>query len=137
MPMEKKKLFVKVVLSQPEVDLSVGNNKIGVFSNIEVIAPGGIKAEGKAKFNGSLSYNAENHEFYFHNPEIISLESNSIPPKLMPKVKELAQTTASTYLAKKPVYKLNDKNLKHKLAKSVLESIEVKNNKLMVKLSAF
>ncbi|MDH3976596.1 MAG: DUF1439 domain-containing protein [Deltaproteobacteria bacterium] len=137
MPIEKKKFFITVVLSNPHIDLAVGNNEIGVFSHIEIIAPGGIKGTGNAKISGSLSYDSEKGEFYFENPKIVMLESEKIPPNLLPKVKDVVQVAVSQFLSVKPVYKLKDKNIKQKLVKAVLQSVRVESNLLLVELSLF
>jgi len=137
MPLEKTKFFVKVILSEPVVDLLKENNEISVLSNINVIAPAGIKGAGKVKMSGSLTYDAGQAAFYFKNPKIIDIEVDRFPEKHIPKVKSIAQTIANKMLTKYPVYKLKDNNLKHKLAKSVLKSLGVKNEILLVELSVF
>ena len=58
-PLVKKNPFVTVTLSSPDVDLAVGNNEIGILSNIAVAAVGGISGSGRVKFVGSISYDAE------------------------------------------------------------------------------
>ncbi|HED35710.1 MAG TPA: DUF1439 domain-containing protein [Gammaproteobacteria bacterium] len=137
MPMEKKKYFVTVILSSPEVSLADGNNEIGVFSHVKVIAPGGIQGTGKVSITGSLRYDSDKGEFFFNHPEIVSLEVDDVPEKYLPNIKNIAQSVVGKVLATRPVYKFKDDNLKHKLAKSVLESIKIENRKLFVKLSAF
>ena len=65
------------------------------------------------------------------------IKINKVPDKYIPKIKKIAQDIASKILATKPIYKFKDNKLKHKLAKSVLESVTVQEEKLLVKLSAF
>lgn len=137
MPLEKKKYFITMVLSKPVVDLVEGDNRISVFTQIDVKAPGGIKGSGKTKISGSLSYDQETASFFFKDPQIVDLDIAKVPASLMPKIKKLAQTAASKVLASRPIYKLKDGILKHKLAKSLLESITVKNEVLFVELSLF
>ena len=135
MPIEKKKFLVTVTLSDPDVDLTVGEYQIGLFSNVHVHAPGGVKGKGEVKIVGALRYDAENGQFFFDNPKIEQLSSENIPPKVLPTVKELAQLSVSKYLETKPVYKLSDEKLKHKLAKAMLQSVKVEDNHLLLKLS--
>lgn len=137
MPMEKKKFFITVVLSEPKVDLSVGNNEIGVFSHVEVIVPGGIKGTGTATITGSLSYDPDKSEFFYKDPNVVSLNVDGLPPKYLPNAKKIAQLAASKYLSARPIYKLKDENLKLKLVKAVLQSVKVENDLLLVELSAF
>ena len=44
---------------------------------------------------------------------------------------------AKKYLAKKPIFRFKDGNLKHKLAKSTLKSIAVENETLKIELGIF
>lgn len=137
MPLEKKKFFVTVILSEPKVELLKETNEISIFSNLEALAPGGLKGSGRAKITGSLSYDANEGAFYLNNPKIESIEIDKMPEKYSPKIKQLTQTAVSKAMSVYSVYKLKDDNLKHKLAKATLESISVDGGKLLVVLSAF
>ncbi len=72
-----------------------------------------------------------------YNPTIVDLKINGIPDKYQPKIRKLAQITISKILSSRPVYKLKDDNLKHKLAKATLDSVLVENEKLLVTLTVF
>ncbi|WP_111978422.1 DUF1439 domain-containing protein [Algibacillus agarilyticus] len=137
MPMKKKRLFVTIILSDPQVTLSQDSNKIGIFTHVTAMMPGGIQGSGRAKIKGSLSYNTDTGAFHFHDPIIEKLEVDDVPEKFTAKVKQLAQLAMTKAMTIYPIYKFKDNNLKHKLAKAALESIEVKNKTLYVTLSAF
>lgn len=134
MPLVKKKFFVTVTLSEPKVDLQSENNNIAIFFRVDVTAPGGIKGMGKLKVSGSLKYEPKKYEFFLKDPVLESLEIDKVPDKFMPKIKNMSQNIITKVLAKRPVYKLRDNNLKHKLAKSLLQSITVKNEILYLVL---
>ncbi len=134
MPMERQQLFLTVIISEPDIDLSVGNNEIGVASKIEIMAPGGMKGSGSAMMTGSLDYDPEKHAFYFRNPNIVRLESKDIPPETLPQIKGIAQAAASKILSTQPVYTLSGDDLKHTVARSMLKSIKVENSKLLIEL---
>lgn len=137
MPLEKKKFFITVIFSNPIVDLLESNNKIGIISDIQVKAPGGIKGKGKAHITGSLSYNNKKGEFYLNNPIISELKVDRVPEKYLPKVKNVAELALKKITSVRPIFKLKDNNLKQKLAKSLLKSIKVEKEKLIVELSPF
>ncbi|NOX67382.1 MAG: DUF1439 domain-containing protein [Chlorobi bacterium] len=134
MPLVKNKFFVTVTLSEPKVDLQSENNNIAIFCRVEVTAPGGIKGTGKVKVSGSLKYEQKKYEFFLKDPVLESLEIDKVPDKFIPKIKNMSQQIITKVLAKRPVYKLKDNNLKHKLAKSLLQSITVKDEILYVVL---
>lgn len=135
MPIKKKLYYFTVTLSNPEVELIDGRDEVGVFTHIAVSGPAGIKGSGRAKITGALSYQVEKNAFYFNNSTIQSLEIDKVPQKFIPQVKAIVQLIARTILQTQPVYKLKDDNIKHKLAKSMLQSISIKEKKLLLELS--
>jgi hypothetical protein len=137
MPMKKKNMFVTVTLSEPKIDLIKESNKIGVFTNIEVIALGNLKGSGRANITGTLKYVAEKGEFYFKNPTVVSLEVDNVTKKFIPKIKELTQSAITKAMSVYPIYKFKDDDIRHKLAKSALKSVIVEQEKLLVTLSLF
>lgn len=137
MPLEKKRYFVTVKISDPKIDLIKEINEVGILANIEVIAPGGIKGRGEVMIQGALDYDAKKGAFYFNQPKIVSLKIDQVPTDFIPDIQALAQTALTKALASYPVYKFKDDNLKHRLAKSVLKSLQVQDEKLLITLSAF
>lgn len=135
MPIEKNKPLFSIKLSQPDIELIEGSNLIGVFTHIDVNSPLGIKGSGRAKIIGSLSYDAASSEFFFKNTIIERLEIDKVSEKYTSQIKGLVQSVTRKLLAKRPIYKLKDNNLKHKFAKAMLQSIAVKDKKLFIKLS--
>jgi hypothetical protein len=137
MPIEKKKYFVTVKISNPEIDLIKETDEIGIKANIEAFALGGIAGNGEVTIKGKLNYDPKKGEFYFKNPTIVSLFIDKVPKSLIPKVQGIAQTALSKAMAAYPVYKFKEGNLKHTLAKAVLKSLKVKNEKLILTLGVF
>jgi hypothetical protein len=137
MPIEKKKYFVTVKVLNPKIDLIKTTDEIGIFANIEVIAPGGIKGSGEVMIKGTLDYGPKEGSFYFKNPTIISLVIDKIPHKFIPKIQGIVQKALSMAMAVYPVYTFKDDNLKHTLAKAVLKSLKVENEKLVLTLGVF
>ncbi len=137
MPIEKQHLFVTVTLSDPDIDLIKGSNKIGVFVNISAVVPGAIQGTGRAKIVGSLIYKPAEGAFYFEEPLVETFEVDQLSAEYAPMLKELSQVSVSKALSRYPVYTLKDDKIEQQLAKSVLESIEVKDEVLFIHLSAF
>lgn len=137
MPLEKKKGFITIVFSDPVVKLLKESNKIGIKTNMAAKIPGGIKGTGMAEITGSLSYNKDESTFHMLDPVITTMHIDKVPDKFQPKIKALAQKSLSKTMATRPIYKLRDDNMKHKLAKSTLKNISVKDGKLLVEFSLF
>ena len=137
MPIEKKRYFTKIILSNPKVDLIGETNEIGVLIDIVVKGPGGISGQGNANIKGGITYDKKKGAFYLKNPSIVSLNVGKVNGKIKKQIKKLLQYALKKALAKRPVYQFKDDKLKHRLAKSVLESVTIKNEKLLVRLSLF
>jgi Protein of unknown function (DUF1439) len=137
MPMEKKKFFVTVVFSHPKIELAENANQIGIYSQLDVAAPGGIKSTGNTKITGSLSYDSTKSEFYFKNPAIVAMKFDKVPDAYIPTIKEIAQLVVSKILSSTPIYKLKGGDLKRDLTKSMLKSVVVENKQLLVELELF
>ena len=137
MPLEKKKYFITMIFTNPVVDLLETKNKIGITLDIKVVAPGGIEGQGTAKLSGSLRYDNKKAEFYLNDPILHELVIDNITDNLNTKIKDLAQLSLEKNLSTRPVYKLKDTNLKHQLAKSLLKSVKVEKEKMIIELSPF
>ncbi len=137
MPFKQTQFFITVTLSNPKVELIKESNEIGVFTQVKVSAPGGIYGMGRGKVTGTLSYDAAKGAFFFKNPKIVNLELDQVPKEYVKNIQLIAQITATQAMSIYPVYILSDKNSSQKFAKSRLESVEVKGDKLHVVLRLF
>lgn len=137
MPMERKLLVVSIIISDPKVTLIKDSNKIGIFTNLAVIAPDGAKSTGRVSFTGTLNYDPNQGAFYFHNPVIEKLEIDKLSDQYSADIKQITQLAVSSAMAAYPVYKLQNDVLRQKYVKSVLESIAVNDGKLLITLKAF
>lgn len=137
MPLEKQKRYYSVVISDPEVELISETNEIGLFANLDLVILGNMKGAGRANIKGTISYDAKKGAFFFRDAKIVSLSIDQVPQQYEPMIKKLIQKALGKVLAKNPVYKFKDDNIKHKLAKSVLKSIEVKDDRLLITLGTF
>lgn len=137
MPLERSQYFVKVTLSNPKLELLPSNNRIGMSSNISASIPGGFQGKGRATITGSLRYDNQRGAFYLDKPVIEELHIDNLPDQYLPQIKNIVQNALSKSLSSKPLYQLNDKDLRQKLAKSMLKEINIKNKTLFIELSAF
>jgi hypothetical protein len=137
MPLEKKKFFVTTVLTNPIIDLIESTNALGLSTDVAFKAPGNIVGSGRISFAGTLRYDNDVGAFYFDNLKLVSLDIKKVPSEFLPKIKKILQSVANKFLEKKPVFKFKDNNLKHKLAKSILKSIAVENENLVIELGLF
>jgi len=135
MPIVKKKYFLTMTLSNPKINLIEGSNELGLRSDINVSAPGVMKGDGRAHIVGKLEYNQAQGAFYFKKARLLELTMKGIPPDILPDIKKAAQSSLTRSLSKRPIYVLKDNDIKQQIAKSTLQSIEVKNQALHLTFS--
>ena len=132
MPLIKQMYFITVEITSPKIELKDSENTLQMQANIAMRAPGNHQGSGKTTIAGTLSYNKKEGSFYFNQPTIIDLHVNNVADAYQPQIKQVTQIALSNAMQAFPVYTLKDDNVKHKLAKSTLDSVKVKNGKLAV-----
>ncbi|MGO4894228.1 DUF1439 domain-containing protein [Flavobacterium sp. W21_SRS_FM6] len=137
MPIEKTKMFVTVLLSNPRVELSEHTDQIELFCHITISAPGGLGGQGSVNLIGSLRYESEQGAFFLIEPQIRSIESKDVAEKHLAKVQQIAQIALEQCLSAKPIYRFKDNKMRDKLAKAVLQSVTVENKQLLIELGMF
>ncbi len=137
MPVTKKTMLATVVVDDAILELVEGSNQLALSANIQANALAGLTASGSLKILGSLKYNAKQGAFYFHNPKIVELNIKEVPPKFHGQIKKIAQGALAKSLSRYPVYKFKDDNMKQQLAKTMLKSMQIKDQILVVTLGLF
>jgi len=154
-PGDGEKKPIRVTLSDPEVLLEDGAERMGLRMKIAVEAseekgllpdgppigkppgpplPGRSVFEGTLVVHGEISYKPEEVSFYYQNPTVTQLTFPQLPPPLEIPVRNLAEAAMAKYLQVHPIHTLSDANLKSRAAKTVLKSIAVKNGKLDIEI---
>ena len=137
MPMTRTKFFVTMTLSEPRLNLLDATNEIGIGANIKASALGAYGGTGSTYITGSLAYNQEQGALYFTNAKLVELNLHKVSQSQQNEIKKLLQSVVGTILESRPIYVLNDADLKQKLAKATLESVVVENGKLIATLGMF
>lgn len=137
MPIERQELFFKVKVSNPEVNLSLNSNEMSMAVDLAASVPGTGSVQGKADISGALRYDNQTGAFYLVDPKLTELQIANMDQKVLPMVQDLAQLVIASVLPQQPVYKLKDDDLKQKLARAMLQSVEVKEGKLVLNMKAF
>jgi hypothetical protein len=136
LPIERKNSYISAKIYGSTVELIEGSDQIAVFSNVDITVLGSIKGSGRSYVKGDINYEPNTGAFYLHNPVIVTLEVDDIPAELLPEIHKVAQLGLQKAAQHYPIYKLNEDDLEHKMAKAMLESVEVKDQTLLLKLNA-
>lgn len=134
LPVERKQLFVTVRVSDPDVDLSSRSNLVGIALSVEASVPGGLKGSGRGKLFGSVRYERNEGAFYLDEPKLRELEIKRVPAQLNKEIAKIAEVALVKALQRYPLYRLNESDNKQKMAKAMLESVNVEDQQLLIKL---
>lgn len=133
MPMQKKWLLGSVKMSEPKIILVDGSDAIAIAVKVQVRLVGGITFSGWARIKGPPSYDSKAGEFFMRNPALEELTIDKLPEKYHRDVQETMEMVAQKVFAEYPIYKLKG-DLKSKLAKAVLKSVSIRDQKLFAVL---
>ncbi len=137
MPVTKQTMLATIVVNDAKLDLIEGSDKLAITAKLKANALGNLTANGVVKIEGSLFYKASEGAFYLKDPKIVELNITQVPVQFHEQIKTLAQSGLAKSLAKRPVYKLKETDIKQSLAKTMLKSIVVKNQTLVATLGFF
>jgi hypothetical protein len=137
MPLSRSHSILTVEINDPKLQLLKGSNEISIFVHVKAFVAGQLQGTGRGRITGSLSYEPTQGAFYFHQPKISELEIDKLQSQFAPQVRQFSQQLISKTMAMYPIYKLDDDDMQQKLAKSVLQAVEVKNQSLILTLNAF
>ncbi len=127
--------LVMLTAHNPQVSLQPKSNRIGLEVSVLANVPGILTGEGRGLIDGDLEYRHQTGEFYLRDPKIKSLELYDMPAEVTASVQLALQQLMRQSLPVMLVYKLQDNDLKQKMAKSVLSSVAVRKGKLILELS--
>ena len=134
MPIEKTQLLVTLRLSDPDIDLIKDTDELGIRANVSVRAPGGLKGQGLVRMTGSIDYDASTGSFFIVKPKVTELVIDNLAEKYQEGVKQLVQSALSHSMVKYPVYQLRDDDMQQRMAKAVIKSVSVEDQRLNVEI---
>ena len=137
MPLEKKVLMTTLRLSEPRLTFLEESNEIALFLNVDVFMIEGMKGSGRGELVGTIDYRAEEGAFYIVNPRIVDLSIDRVPSFLFPRIARAAELLLARSLVTYPVYRLNEEDVRHKMAKSALKKVTVTTETLQLTLGMF
>jgi len=137
MPMTRHHSILTIELNDAMLNLCKDSNEISIFVHVKAFAAGQLQGTGRGRITGSLSYEPVQGAFFFHDPKISEMEIDKLQSQFAPQVRQITQQLISSTMALYPIYTLDDNDMQQKLAKSVLQAVEVKNQRLLLTLNAF
>jgi len=131
-PIKKNMVLMKHTLSDPKVyfngkNIGIKVNYKGMYLEKEIDADVDVA--------GKIFYNQKKGAFYLQNFDIVSFDVNDMNFTPSDKLKNGLINVLNNYIAKYPVYKLKQGDVKQSLAKLLLKDVSVQGNNLVILLS--
>ena len=121
-PLREYTAFARVTLHEPQVQLSQGTKEIMIIVPVDVnISDQGLK-QGHATVAVGISYKPISGGLYLSNPRLVEFELPSVEKAMSQKLQPILDTIFKNALPLVQIYKVNEHELNHSLAKSVLKS---------------
>ncbi len=132
-PYEKTNLlFVKTVLSNPQIHLEKGNDHIGFSCDISVFLSGVEKLKSEVYAETKIVYDAESQTVSFSDTRLRKLRIQGLPPEAGKVVRETVGKVIPELLDSRPIYRLNSEKTEERIAGALLKNIKVENGFLKI-----
>jgi hypothetical protein len=136
-PIQKKKYFFLMTLMDPLVKLDAKKNRVGIIFTTYINTSGGVIASWRSLIDGHLHYDRETGAFYLSELKIHSNEKGEIADTPAASVLYFVERMLNVFFSDVPIYQLSDDNLKHILARLLLKTISVQEDKLVITFNLY
>jgi hypothetical protein len=136
-PIEKEKYWLLITLCDPVVRLNEGDNRIGIELTLRLRVPGNVSHQWRGLIEGRLEYNREKGEFYFFDPTLHQIHLDGSLRRYKNSVLTLVEALLEKAFSTTPVYKLNQEDFKHLLARLLLKSVTVQKDQIVAELGLY
>lgn len=138
LPLRKTHLFIfEVVLDNPRLELIEGSNRVNagldVILNIR-ISDEPLPLGGELDVSGGVRYEATDGQFFLTDPVVENLSVQGVPAKYTDRVNSVLTLAIGEYFSDRPIYTLNDSDVKTATAKLLLKNVVVEDRVLIVTL---
>ena len=93
----------------------------------------GVTPRGTATVETKLRYVPERGEFYMSDPDV-GLDLDSMTGENLEKINEIANVLVKEFSAQRPLYRLEESDLKQNVARAVLRDVRVEGGVLKIHL---
>jgi hypothetical protein len=133
-PLEKSQLLLKVVLSDPKVQLHKDTERVHFEAAVAASVATRTWPVGTAEISGTIDYEPEAGQFYLVDTKIEAMELAGLPAEYQGKVREAANLVVGQALNRLPIYTLDQEDRAQSLAKTFLRSVEVGDRRLRIRV---
>ena len=133
-PIQKQAVYANLVLTDAKLVLLESDNLIQIKAFIDATILGGIHGSGSVTVQGSLMYKSEQGAFYLNQARLTDLHIDQMSPEVVAQLKPLVEDVMVQSLSQKPIYQLDNNDMRQALLKGSLKDIKVSNKQVHVTL---
>lgn len=133
-PLTKRKSALKVVLSNPRLELVSHANQLQTTLTVNPSALGVSLGESDVTIRGGVRYDKESKAFHMTDAKVESLDVSHVPARYQDKLRHAVELAVHEILPRVPVYRLNKDNFRHSTARTFLQEAWVDDNTLYLKM---
>jgi len=137
LPYEKRALaLIKLTFDEPDIAFVAANNAISVTMQLDVRVASIIKSSGIVSVSGVPSYRADEAAFYLKDLSVDQLQIKGLPDKYSKQVRSTLSSSLKLFYQQRPIYKFRDDSTKQRLARLVLQDVNISDSQLVVKFGS-
>jgi hypothetical protein len=133
-PVTKRKSVLKVVFSNPRLELISQANQLQTTLTVNASALGVSLGESDVTIRGGVRYDKESKAFHMTDPRVEKLDVSHVPARYQDKLRRAVDLAVQDILPIVPVYRLNKDNFRHSAARTFLQEAWVDDNTLYLKM---
>lgn len=134
LPASASRLLVTATVRSVEVEFIESENGIVVRPDVDIAVVGQRVLQGYAIVAGQIRYEPAGGELFVDGADVIAVAIAGLPDGVRATAEEVVGRCIQGYLAKQPIYRLNQSDFKQSMAKLVLKSVRVQSGRLEVAL---
>ena len=137
-PVQMEQYLLTLTLCDPVVRLNESANKIGIELTLRLTVPGNIiSSEWRGLVEGRLDYDRDKGEFYLLEPALQLVDVGGLLAGYQNLVLSMAGILLNQLFSITPIYKLDQENFRHLLAKLLLKSVTVHKDQILIELGLY
>ncbi len=133
-PIREYTTIARVSLQDPKVRLTKNSENIVLVIPVDANVSDGRMYRGYVRFLLGVSYKPFSGSLYLNNPRIQRLDIPGVDIDMLMELQEIVETIGKNTFPLVRIYKVNEQDLNHSLAKSVLKVFKVVEGQLKVEI---
>ena len=129
-PINEYAAIARVTMNKPQVHLQKGEQSLILLVPISANVAGGGRQQGHASVEVKLAYKPPSGGLYFSEPKILQFDMPGVDKKTSASLREIVEAMNQNSLPLVRIYAVKERDLNHSLAKSVLKSFVIEDNRL-------